>query len=247
MPLVTTPAIVLHTYPYGESSKIVRMATPDHGVVSAMAKGAHRARSRFGARLQPLSEGAASVYVKANRDLQTLAEFDVVRQRAELAGDLNRYAAAMALCEVVMRCSPHEPHPKVYEVLRSSLDWLVEADAPDVSAVGLAAMWCIVVGLGFSPAADRCAVDGVVLPDGGGEFSVLEGGFLCPSCAGSRQTSSLVASDRSALTDFLDGRIPTTPLDPRHAAAHRRLVSRFVRRHVAEDHELRAVAFWERQ
>ena len=245
MPLVTTEAIVLHTYPYGESSKVVRMATPEHGVMSAMAKGAHRPRSRFGARLQPLSEGTASVYVKANRDLQTLAEFDVARQRGELARSVAKYGAATAVAEVVLRCSPHEPHPHVFDVLRSSLDWLIEAEEREVDAVGLAAMWSAVVALGFAPAVSECAVDGARLGEGPGAFSILDGGFVCPSCARSRETSSLGPADRAALADFVAGRVPVATLSPRHAAAHRRLVSRFVRRHVADDRELRAVEMWE--
>ena len=47
MAVISTSAIVLHTFPYGESSKIVRLATLDHGVLSAIAKGAQREKSRF--------------------------------------------------------------------------------------------------------------------------------------------------------------------------------------------------------
>ena len=49
MPLVSTPAIVLSALRYSETSKIVRLATRDVGVQSAIAKGALRPRSRFGA------------------------------------------------------------------------------------------------------------------------------------------------------------------------------------------------------
>ena len=46
MPPITTPAIVLTTIRYGETSKIARLATRDLGVQSAIAKGASRPRSR---------------------------------------------------------------------------------------------------------------------------------------------------------------------------------------------------------
>ncbi|HEX5632270.1 MAG TPA: recombination protein O N-terminal domain-containing protein, partial [Gemmatimonadales bacterium] len=59
MPQVTTPAIVLGAIRYGETSKIVRLATREHGVQSAIAKGALRPKSRFGAALQLLREGSA--------------------------------------------------------------------------------------------------------------------------------------------------------------------------------------------
>src|SRR5439155_27271114 len=56
MALVTTPAIVRQTYRYSETSKVVRLATRDLGVQSAIAKGALRPKSRFGAGLELLSE-----------------------------------------------------------------------------------------------------------------------------------------------------------------------------------------------
>ncbi|MBK8004156.1 MAG: recombination protein O N-terminal domain-containing protein [Gemmatimonadetes bacterium] len=45
MTLVTTPAIVLATWRYGETSKIVRLATQDLGVQGVIAKGALRPRA----------------------------------------------------------------------------------------------------------------------------------------------------------------------------------------------------------
>ena len=41
-----TPATVLSTIPYGETSRIARLATRDQGVVSVIAKGARRPKSR---------------------------------------------------------------------------------------------------------------------------------------------------------------------------------------------------------
>ena len=74
MPPTSTPAIILHTFPYGETSKIARLLTRDHGVQSVMAKGALRPKGKFGARLQVLSTGNAQIYCKANRDKATLED-----------------------------------------------------------------------------------------------------------------------------------------------------------------------------
>ena len=41
-----TEAIVLRSIRYGEADRILHLYTPDHGRVSAIAKGARRARSR---------------------------------------------------------------------------------------------------------------------------------------------------------------------------------------------------------
>jgi DNA repair protein RecO (recombination protein O) len=108
MSLVSTPALVLSTLKYSESSKIVRLATRDLGVQSAIAKGARRPRSRFGAALQVLSEGHAQLYVRDHRELHTLAAFDLARVPVRLAEDLERYAAASVLAELMARFAPPE-------------------------------------------------------------------------------------------------------------------------------------------
>src|SRR5882672_1200724 len=149
--LVSTPAIVLHSFKYGDTSKIVRLLTRDHGLQSAIAKGAFRPKSKFGARLQSLSQGVAQIYVKQTRDLQTLGDFDVTDQREGLARDVRRYAAAAVLAELVLRLSPAERHPEIFDLLSESLNRLSTVAAEDVGVLALAALWQMVSTLGFSP------------------------------------------------------------------------------------------------
>ena len=250
MSVISTPAIVLHAFPYGESSKIVRLATPDYGVLSAIAKGARRAKSKFGARLQPMSDGVAQLYIRSNRDLQTLAEFDVEHQRLALSHDVARYASAATLAELVLRFAPQEPHPEIFALLAVSLDRLADIRAEYLPAASLAALWSIVGALGFAPSLDGCALDGRSIEPGAADFSVADGGFICSRCAASRETSRLSGEDREILEGFVlvadESAWSTGPvLEPRHAAAHRRLLSRFIRLHVAEDRKLHALTFWE--
>lgn len=108
----------------------------------------------------------------------------------------------------------------------------------------------MVGALGFAPALEQCAVDGRPVGDGSADFSVADGGFVCPDCARGRETSRLGDSDRRALESFVrvvgpTGDLSHASLSPRHAAAHRRLVTRFIRLHVAEGRELNALRFWE--
>jgi len=246
MPLVTTPAIILHAFKYSDTSKIVRLATREHGVQSAIAKGASRPKSRFGASLQVLSQGTAHLYLRATAELQTLSAFDVADQRPALARDLGRYAAASALAELMMRCAPSEPHPALFDFMTAQLDHLAAVPPPRVSTAGLAGLWAMVTALGFAPTTSACVRDGRALGDGTVGFSVPDGGFLCGRCARERTTTVLEASDRQALERLLRGS-DELPADwtPRHAAAHRRLLARFVKHHLAEGSSLKALEFWE--
>jgi DNA repair protein RecO (recombination protein O) len=243
---VSTPALVLHAFPFGETSKIVRLLTREHGMVSAMAKGARQPKSRFGARLQVMSEGTAQLYLKQNRDLHTLADFDVTEQHAGLSHDVSRYVAAAALCEVILRFSPAEPHLEVFEIAVEGLVHLESVPVDRIGTVSLALLWSAVAALGFTPRMDACARDGRGLPDGPAAFSVAEGGFLCARCAPSAAKTVLPVADREVLERLISGDwTSVAPLPPRRETAHRRLLVRFVERHVAEGRELKALELWQ--
>ena len=248
MPLVITPAIVLSSLRYSETSKIIRLATREHGVQSAIAKGALRPRSRFGAALQLLSDGVAHLVLKENRDLHLLTAFDVSRVRIGLAEHLDRYAAASSLAEVMIRFAPADPHPDSFELLRDALDLLEQVPEERVEATALRLLWALVSSLGFTPALDECVRDGTPLdPEGPLAFSTRDGGALCPACAGGQATTVIPAEARRDLSALLDLDADLPALEPRHAAAHRRLLSRFIRFHLGEGAALPALDFWERR
>ena len=248
MPLITTPAIILSALRYSETSKIVRLATREHGVQSAIAKGALRPRSRYGAALQVLSEGQAQYLAKEHRELHVLTAFDLQHLPVGLTADVGRYATASALAEVMLRFAPADPHPESYDIFRDALDALERAPAEDVDALGFRLLWHLVSVLGFAPSLDACVMDGTRLPDEGAlPFSTREGGALCPACAAEHGAIQLPSGARADLVALLDPEATLPRLDGRHGTAHRRLLARYVRYHLGEGAELPALDFWQRR
>ena len=248
MPLVSTSSIVLSTLRYSETSKIVRLATRDLGVQSAIAKGALRQRSRFGAALQLLSEGQAHLLVKEHRELHLLTGFDLDQLHGPLASDLGRYATATALAEVMLRFAPPDPHPESYDLVSHALAALEHAPADPVEALGFRLLWQLVGVLGFAPSLDACVRDGALLPDDGGlPFSTREGGALCAACAAELGATRLPPEARADLVALLDDGADLPRLDHRHAESHRRLLARYIRHHLGEGAELPALEFWLRR
>ena len=246
MTLVSTPAVVLQTYRYSETSKIVRLATREVGVQSAIAKGVLRPKSPFGAALETLSEGVAQLYHKETRDLQTLAAFDVIELRRGLAGDLGRFAGAAALAEVMLKMAPAAPLAAAYDALTHALDALTAAPPAEADAVAARWLWLLVGVLGFAPELDACVRDGTpVAGTGPVAFSVADGGVLCTRCAGPQPPTRLPAQAYRDLLTLNDAGAELPVLDAAHAAAHRRLVARFVRHHVDDSGAVRALDFWE--
>ena len=247
MPLVATPAIILSTLRYSETSKIVRLATRDHAVQSANAKGALRPRSRFGASLQPHCDGVAHLILSERRELHILTAFDLVRLRVSLAGHVARYATAAVLAELMLRFAPAAPHPESFDVLQQGLNRLETTAASELAPVALQAVWALVGALGFAPALGACVQDGTPVPASGGLlFGTAEGGALCAGCARGRDVVRLPETARQALAALVDPSAAPPVLEARHAAAHRRLVARYIRHHLAESGALPALEFWQR-
>lgn len=245
MPQVSTAAIVLSALRYSETSKIVRLATRDHGVQSVIAKGALRPKSRFGAALQLLSEGQAQLLLKEHRELHLLTAFDLRRLHVGLALDLERYAVACALAEVMLRFAPPDPHPESFDLLRDALDELEVAPTSAVESLGYRLLWQLVSVLGFAPSVDACVIDGTPLhPKGPLPFSTSDGGALCPVCAAQHGATQLPERARADLVALLDPTAELPVFDEKHGAAHRRLLARYVRYHLAEGAELPALEFW---
>jgi hypothetical protein len=90
--LLKTEAIVLRSIRYGEADRILHLYTPDHGRVSAIAKGARRSRSRFGARLEPFFHVRAVLH-QGRSDLLTVTAAERAAMKAVIDGCPNTFAA----------------------------------------------------------------------------------------------------------------------------------------------------------
>ena len=238
MPLLKARAVVLRSYPYSDTSKIVRLFTPDHGLKSAIAKGALRPKSRFGGLLEPFTEGVAVLYVKEGRELHTLSSFDLVRSRHALASDWVRLAGASLLAELVLHTATEEPHPALYQALVRGWDDLVAAPTTHVAmAHTLAAGWHLVRLLGFAPETERCGGCGrrLALDEPSG-FDLVAGSVACRACRPHGRILS--APVRHELRAMTRGQRPPRLTD---WPTHRELFRQFLARHLTDDRRLRAL------
>jgi DNA repair protein RecO (recombination protein O) len=242
-----TPAIVLHSFDYLESSRILKLVTRDAGVRSVLARGARKSKKRFGAALDLFAEGVAELQTKSGRDLDTLSSFDVTHARPQLAADLARFAGAAMIAELTLRFARDAADPGLYDVVAATLDALGAASAERSKDVALAGAWRVLAELGIAPTLDACAechapVD-VGVP---AMFSHPAGGVLCERCAHlARAGRTLPSRARDALRDWLAGL--AHPLDDADTArAHQRLLREFLREHLADDRPMRAFDTWER-
>src|SRR6266498_4774662 len=67
----TTEAVVLRSLRFGEADRVLHLYTLDRGRVGAVAKGVRKTKSRFGARLEPLSHAELLLH-QGGGELQTV-------------------------------------------------------------------------------------------------------------------------------------------------------------------------------
>ena len=79
MPVYTADALILRTYPLGESDRIVVFLTRDRGKKRGAAKNARQSRRRFGAALEPMTCGRVAYVERERRDLVALHYVEVTR------------------------------------------------------------------------------------------------------------------------------------------------------------------------
>lgn len=246
MPLVTTPAVVLHAFDYLETSRVLRIITREAGIQSVIAKGARRTRGRVGSGVDLFVGGEAQVYMKQGRDLHTLAAFDVINSRAPLALDIGRFIAASAVAELALRIAGEEPNATLYDAVTVALDDIADATPPNVVSRGLGGAWRMVAAAGIAPSVESCASCHVALEPGTAvAFAPAVGGALCPRCERlAAATRYLPPVARDAMRAWLAGGVPPAP-QPLELRAHQRLLREFLREHLADDRPLRAFAAWE--
>jgi len=119
-----TEAIVLRSIRYGEADRILHLYTPGYGRLSAIAKGARRARSRFGARLEPFFHIRAILH-EGRSELHTVTGVDTVAAHAGLREHAATIDAAGRACDAVARLfETPDPHPEVFCLLANELTLL---------------------------------------------------------------------------------------------------------------------------
>jgi DNA repair protein RecO (recombination protein O) len=176
-----TEAIVLRSIRYGEADRVLHLYTPRRGRIAAIAKGVRRARSRFGARLEPFFHVRAVLH-EGRSELLTVTGADTVAAHGALREHAGTLDAAARACDAVSRLfETPEPHPDVFQLLLRKLALLNGDPAYASAANGLAFRLKLLVAAGIVPQLAACATCGADEDLQG--FSATAGGVVCRSCA----------------------------------------------------------------
>ncbi len=192
--IVRTEAVVLHAFDYGETSRIVRLLTRQHGVIGVMARGARRPTSTFGATLQPTSFLQTVYYYRSQRGLQTLKETSYAVRFKRLSSDIERLTLGLRVVEVARAVIEEgEAHPLMLDLVVGALIHIDQAEDNAANAVPWLQLHLASL-LGFAPDVQR--EDVLALEDDGGRLR-LQSGAVAPIGA-----SDGIRASRAALRAF---------------------------------------------
>jgi DNA repair protein RecO (recombination protein O) len=175
-----TEAIVLRSIRYGEADRILHLYTPHRGRVGAIAKGARRSRSRFGARLEPFMQVNVVLH-EGRSELHTVTGVDTVDARPGIRDSAAALDSAARACDAVARLfETDDPHPEVFALLANELTLLAGGASAAGLANALAFRLKLLLAAGIVPQLGSCANCGEREHLIG--FSAAAGGVVCGSC-----------------------------------------------------------------
>jgi DNA repair protein RecO (recombination protein O) len=179
MSLGKSPAVVIGSFPLGESDRVVTFFSREYGKVRGVARASRRPRSRFTGALELFTLGLLVFFDTGRSDLVRVDHFDVLHPLARLRDDLERLGHASWVVECVGRLTAErDPHVGLYTLLTRSLRAMERAPAGRVAVCFVAR--CL-DALGYRPRLDRCVECGRRAPFPRARLD--EGGLVCDGCA----------------------------------------------------------------
>src|SRR5437899_9021997 len=119
-----TEAVVLRSLRLGEADRVLHLYTLDRGRVGAVAKGIRKTKSRFGARLEPLSHAELLLH-QGSGELQTVTGVELIRSHRSAREDSYRLGVGLVGAEAMLRLfTEQERNPRAFEALTRFLDLL---------------------------------------------------------------------------------------------------------------------------
>jgi DNA repair protein RecO (recombination protein O) len=176
-----TEAIVLRSLRFSEADRILHLYTRGRGRIGAIAKGVRKTKSRFGARLEPLSHVELLLHEGAG-ELQTITGVELLKSHRAAREDTYRLNVGLIGAEAMLRLfGEPEANERAFAALSRFLDLLDEARAagtrPPLDPLALGFQLKLLWLAGYLPHLTSCVECGA--GEGLVGFSARSGGAVC--------------------------------------------------------------------
>jgi DNA repair protein RecO (recombination protein O) len=186
MPVFTSEAIVLHSFNYGESDKIVTFLTRDFGKIRGIAKGARRSRKRFQNALGLFSHLRLLFFDREGMGLVRAQGCDILSSFPGIRENLRKIVYGNYFLEMVIEMAgEREAHPTAFDLVLSFLKTLEGMD-PQEEHLRMFEIRMLSI-FGYRPNLTKCSLckrDVEELKDAPAVFfSCEKGTLLCRGCS----------------------------------------------------------------
>jgi DNA repair protein RecO (recombination protein O) len=176
-----TEAIVLRSMRFSEADRILHLYTAERGRIGAIAKGVRKTKSRFGARLEPLSHVELMLH-QGGGELQTITGVELLRSHHASRENNYRLNVGMIGAEAMLRLfGEPEANERAFGALARFLDLLDETPQldgrPAVDPLSLSFQLKLLWLAGYLPHLTSCVECGLM--EGLIGFSARAGGAVC--------------------------------------------------------------------
>ena len=195
MAIRQTEAFLIRTYPLSESSMICVFYTKDFGKVRAVARGVRNTKSKFRGQLDLLNRGELIYNEKANRELQSVREFDLIDNFDRIKANFNLFTYACYFSELVDAMeSDGADNPDVFLLLTHTFRSLQKMT--DLRLFARAFELQLLQISGYAPDFTRCGTCGrsFTVNDVNLHYYDQSGEIVCTSCS----TPQLVSLSRGS-------------------------------------------------
>ena len=182
---LTTEAVVLRSFAFGEADRVLHLYTAAHGRLGAVAKGVRKTKSRFGGRLEPFSH-VELVLHRGRGELLTVTGASLIRPHDRIRVDSYRLQVGLVGLEAMLKLfTEEERNERAFLALTRFLD---AADVVERPATGRAAIDPVVLSFqlkllwvsGFLPHLGSCVECGA--EEGLVAFLPSASGAVCAAC-----------------------------------------------------------------
>jgi len=184
-------AVILKSYKLGESDKIIKLYSSDNGVISAVAKGVRKIKSKFGGRLELFN--LVDLEIAKGRNLDIINQVEIIKSFKNISDDFYKFMFCELFSEIVLKTqSGGGPSTALFKLLYVCLNEINNLEYEDSASLKKIACFFgvkFIKIIGYSPllkSCCRCNLDMRNLYSfhkGSIPFSIKLGGILCERCA----------------------------------------------------------------
>jgi DNA repair protein RecO (recombination protein O) len=183
MALGKSGAVVIGSFPLGETDRVVTFFSRQYGKLRGVARAARRMKSRFGGALELLTVGELVFFDNGRSDLVRVDHFDVLHPFDRVREDLDRLGQAAWIVECLGRLTgERDANAALYGLVLRALRSLEAGAPPRRVAVVFGSR--MIDALGHRLRLDVCVGCGRrdTLPHGALTIDVEGGGLVCAEC-----------------------------------------------------------------